>query len=48
MNIIRSFKKWRRYRFTINELSKLSSHELYDLGICRSEIPLVARKACSR
>lgn len=46
MNLIRSFNKWRRYRLTVNELSRLSTHELNDLGICRDDIPAIARKAC--
>jgi len=46
MNLIRSFNKWRRYRLTVNELSRLSTHELNDLGICRADIPAIARKAC--
>jgi len=48
MNLIRSFNKWRRYRATVNELSKLSAHELDDLGICRADIPIIARKVCRR
>lgn len=46
MNLVRSFNKWRRYRLTVNELSRLSTHELNDLGICRADIPAIARKAC--
>ncbi|MHC5305987.1 DUF1127 domain-containing protein [Bartonella sp. LJL80] len=45
MNILRSFNNWRRYRTTVNELSRLSSHELNDLGISRSEITSIARRA---
>lgn len=32
------------YRQTYNELSRLSNRELYDLGIDRSEIEIVARE----
>lgn len=45
MNLFRSFNNWRRYRTTVNELSRLSAHELNDLGISRAEIPAIARKA---
>jgi uncharacterized protein YjiS (DUF1127 family) len=42
---VREFQNWRRYRNTVNELSRLSTRELKDLGIQRSDIPFVARKA---
>ena len=45
MNIVRNYRNWRRYRETVKELSRLSNHELNDLGIHRSEIPSVARSA---
>lgn len=45
MNIIRNYRNWRRYRDTVSELNRLSNRELSDLGIARSEIPFVARKA---
>ncbi len=45
MNVIRNYRNWRRYRETVNELSRLSNRELTDLGISRSDIPFVARKA---
>ena len=45
MNLIRNYQNWRRYRNTVNELSRLSNHELSDLGIARGEIPYVARKS---
>jgi uncharacterized protein YjiS (DUF1127 family) len=45
MKITRSFNEWRRYRATCNELSRLSTRELNDLGINRGDIPFVARKA---
>ncbi|ATA38549.1 DUF1127 domain-containing protein [Brucella abortus] len=48
MNLIRSYNNWRRYRNTVNELSRLSPRELDDLGILPSEIPFVARKAAAR
>ncbi|WP_412057434.1 DUF1127 domain-containing protein [Bartonella sp. DGB2] len=45
MNILRSFNKWRRYRNTINELNRLSAHELRDIGIERGDIAYIARRA---
>lgn len=45
MNLIRNYRNWRRYRETVNELSRLSNRELADLGINRGDIPFVARKA---
>ncbi len=45
MNLIRNYRNWRRYRETVNELSRLSNRELTDLGIARGEIPFVARRA---
>ena len=34
----------RRYRDAVSELSKLSDHELSDIGISRSDIEYVARR----
>jgi uncharacterized protein YjiS (DUF1127 family) len=45
MNIIGKFRDWRAYRRTINELSALSTRELNDLGITRSDIPFIARRS---
>lgn len=45
MNIVRNYRNWRRYRDTVNELSRLSTRELSDLGITRGDIPFVARKS---
>lgn len=45
MNLIRNYRNWRRYRETVNELSRLSNRELTDLGITRGDIPFVARKS---
>jgi uncharacterized protein YjiS (DUF1127 family) len=43
MNLIRNYRNWRRYRDTVNELSRLSNRELNDLGINRADIEKVAR-----
>jgi len=45
MNLTRSFNNWRKYRQTVNELGRMSARELHDLGIDRSDIPYIARKA---
>ncbi|MET0600257.1 MAG: DUF1127 domain-containing protein [Mesorhizobium sp.] len=45
MNLIRNYRNWRRYRETVKQLASLSSRELDDLGIARSEIHRVARQA---
>jgi uncharacterized protein YjiS (DUF1127 family) len=44
------FRRWRRYRETVRELSSLSTHELNDLGIHRGEIGRLAKRprACRR
>jgi len=43
--LVNRYRTWRRYRSTYEELMKLSSRELDDLGITRSEIPGIARRA---
>lgn len=45
MNIARSFQAWRLARNTEAELNRLSQRELADLGISRSDIPMIARQA---
>lgn len=45
MNVIRNYRNWRRYRDTVNELSRLSNRELSDLGISRADIHAVAQSA---
>lgn len=42
------YSSWRRYANTVNELERLSSRELEDLGIARGDIPKVARQATAR
>jgi len=43
-SLVTRFRSWRKYRSTYEELMKLSSRELDDLGISRSEIPNIARR----
>lgn len=45
MNIARSFNDWRKARRTYNELSRLSTRELDDLGISRGDIADIARRS---
>jgi uncharacterized protein YjiS (DUF1127 family) len=45
MNIIASYKTWRKYRETYKELARLNNRELADLGIHRGEIERVAKQA---
>ncbi|WP_082475825.1 MULTISPECIES: DUF1127 domain-containing protein [unclassified Rhizobium] len=47
MNVARSFTTWRKYRQTVNELGRMSTRELNDLGIARSDIRTVARSAAA-
>jgi uncharacterized protein YjiS (DUF1127 family) len=44
-SLYENFRRWRRYRTTVRELSHLSSHELRDLGITRGDISRLAREA---
>ncbi|BCP55046.1 hypothetical protein K32_36630 [Kaistia sp. 32K] len=45
LNILASYKTWRKFRETYNELSRLNNRELADLGIHRGEIERVAKQA---
>jgi uncharacterized protein YjiS (DUF1127 family) len=45
MDIIGKFNNWRSYRRTVTELGALSNRELDDLGITRSDIPFIAKRA---
>ncbi len=47
MNVARSFSTWRKYRQTVNELGRMTTRELNDLGIARSDIRTVARSAAA-
>jgi uncharacterized protein YjiS (DUF1127 family) len=44
MNLFESYKNWKRSRQTYNQLSSLSNHQLYDLGIGREDIAYIARR----
>ena len=43
--LVSTYRAWRKYRETYNELMRLSTRDLADLGIARSEIPAIARKS---
>ncbi|MGR3497475.1 MAG: DUF1127 domain-containing protein [Limimaricola soesokkakensis] len=40
--------RWRVYRRTVSELSRLSDRDLADLGFARSQIREIARDAATR
>lgn len=48
MNVARTLNNWRKYRQTVNELGRMSTRELHDLGIDRADIHNVARSAVAR
>jgi uncharacterized protein YjiS (DUF1127 family) len=41
--ILSRVRAYLRYRETVRELSRLSDHELSDIGLARCDIDLVAR-----
>lgn len=43
-SVIRRYNNWKKVRRAVDELSSLSTRELNDLGITRSEIDFVARR----
>ena len=45
MNLLRTYRNWRAYRETVNELGRRSNRQLADLGINRGEIQSIARRA---
>ncbi len=48
MNLLDNIRTWNRIRQTRNELNALSVRELNDLGISRSDIPFIAKRAVMR
>ena len=45
--LVASYRSWRKYRETYNELMRLSARELQDLGIARVDIPAIARQSAA-
>ncbi len=45
--IVTTYRAWRKYRQTYNELMRLSNRDLADLGISAADIPAIARKAAT-
>ncbi|GAB4513243.1 MAG: DUF1127 domain-containing protein [Roseibium sp.] len=43
-SVRQKYTNWVSYRRAVDELSRLSSRELADLGISRSDIKFVARR----
>jgi uncharacterized protein YjiS (DUF1127 family) len=46
--LVDTYRSWRQYRDTYNELMRLSQRDLADLGINRVDIPSIARQAAKR
>lgn len=44
-NVYGRIQAWRNYRETVDQLSRLSRHELDDLGIAPGDINRIARKS---
>lgn len=42
--LMEKIKRYRRYRETLSQLSKLSDRELSDLGISRCDIPRLVKE----
>lgn len=45
---VESYRSWRHYRDTYNELMRLNQRDLDDLGISRIDIPTIARQSSKR
>ncbi|ADZ70635.1 DUF1127 domain-containing protein [Polymorphum gilvum] len=43
--LVTKYRAWKKYRATYDELSRLSTRELNDLGISRADIGTIARDA---
>lgn len=46
--IVRFIREWRNYHRSLSELSRLSDHELADIGLSRSDIPGVSWNVAHR
>ena len=45
MNLFSTYRNWRNYKVTIDELSRLSNRSLADIGMKRGDIRKVSRDA---
>ena len=43
MNLLSTYRNWRNYRVTIDELSRLSNRSLADIGMKRGDIHKMSR-----
>ncbi len=46
--LLTTYRTWRKYRETYNELMRLTNRDLADLGISRADIPEIARQSAIR
>ncbi len=46
--LVTTYRAWRKYRQTYNELMRLSPRDLADVGIRRSDIPSIARQSAAQ
>lgn len=46
--LVTTYKAWRKYRQTYNELAQLSNRELADVGIRRTDIAQIARQSAAQ
>ncbi|NBN62208.1 DUF1127 domain-containing protein [Microvirga tunisiensis] len=44
-DIVSKYRSWKKYRATYDELARMSSRELNDIGISRADIAQIARQA---
>lgn len=45
IQLLTTYKNWRKYRETYGELMRLSTRELNDLGISRGDISQIAKRS---
>ncbi len=46
-SLVGRYRRWRRYRNTLRELSSLTPHELADIGVSQADIRPRARQAAT-
>lgn len=45
--LVASYRHWRKYRETYNQLIRLSPHQMQDLGIAPVDVARIARQSSS-